>query len=67
MQQRVPLPQRTAGFFKEVRAEMKKVIWLGWRQTAVFTGVVLLSVLVVGVTIWIADVAFGELITYLTK
>ena len=35
-------------FFRDIWAELKKVTWPTWRQTAYLTGVVILTCLVVG-------------------
>lgn len=50
---------RVAAYFREVRAELKKVIWPTRRETAVFTVVVLVAVLLVALLIWVMDLVFG--------
>lgn len=42
-------------FFKGSYAEFKKVHWPNRKQLYVYTGVVLMSVLIVSVLIWIVD------------
>ena len=42
-------------FFKGSLAEFKKVHWPNRKQLYVYTGVVLMSVLMVSVVIWIVD------------
>jgi preprotein translocase subunit SecE len=56
---------RMMKYFREVRAEMKKVTWPTWSQVRNNTLVVILSIIVVGVVIWTLDVIFGEALNYL--
>jgi len=56
------LLKRTWRFLREVRAELRKVIWPDRRQTVVFTAVVLVSVAAVAVLIWIVDTAFSQVL-----
>ena len=42
-------------WFREMRSELKKVIWPGAKETRNNTVTVLLSSLIVGVCIWIFD------------
>jgi preprotein translocase subunit SecE len=42
-------------FFKGSLAEFKKVHWPNRKQLYVYTGVVLMSVLIVSIMIWIVD------------
>lgn len=46
---------RIARFFREVRAELRKVIWPNRQQTILYTGVVLGSVVFVAAIIFIID------------
>ncbi len=50
-----------AKLFREVRAELKKVIWPNRTQLINNTATVLIFCLIVGAIIWIADFGFGEL------
>lgn len=50
-------------FFKDIRTELKKVIWPTKQQLTNNTVTVLLTCLVVGAIIWIAD----EALSYLVK
>jgi preprotein translocase subunit SecE len=47
-------------FFREVRAELKKVSWPNRKELASYTGVVFVSVIIVAVMIWLIDTAFTE-------
>ncbi|MBQ6907871.1 MAG: preprotein translocase subunit SecE, partial [Clostridia bacterium] len=49
---------RIAKFFREIKAELKKVVWPTWSQVRNNTGVVIVSILVVGVCIWLLDALF---------
>ena len=51
---------RISKWFREMRSELKKVVWPSKKQVLQNTLVVLLCVLVVGVFIWIFD-AVGNL------
>ena len=42
-------------WFREMRSELKKVVWPDGKTTAKNTGTVLLCSLIVGVAIWIFD------------
>lgn len=54
-------------FFKEIRNELKKVIWLNRQQLTNNTVTVLLSSLIVGVIIWAADAVLTEAVLLLIK
>ena len=47
--------KRVAKWFKEMKSELKKVQWPGWKQVAKNTGIVIACVIVVGIFIWIFD------------
>ncbi|MGI6777959.1 MAG: preprotein translocase subunit SecE [Acetivibrionales bacterium] len=49
-------------FFKEIRTELKKVVWLSWKQLKNNTITVLLACLLVGAVIWIADLLLSQLV-----
>jgi preprotein translocase subunit SecE len=52
---------RAGKFLREVRAELRKVIWPTRRETMVFTAVVVVSVAIVAAVIWVFDsiLSFG--------
>ncbi len=51
--------KRIGGFFKEVKVEtFKRIIWPTPKQTLKNTIVVFVTVLVVGVFVWVLDFAF---------
>ena len=49
---------RVKKFFKELRSEVKKIVWPSRSQVTNNTGVVIAVVLLVGVMIWILDFLF---------
>ena len=53
--------KRIGGFFKEVKVEtFKRIIWPTPKQTLKNTIVVFVTVMVVGVFVWVLDFAFVE-------
>ena len=57
--------KRISKWFREMRAELKKVVWPTKKQVLQNTVVVLISVLVIGVFIWIFDYIAGSAIDVL--
>jgi len=55
--------QRLVRFAKEVRSELKKVIWPSRNQVINNTIIVLLTCLAIGAIIWILDFLLGQLYT----
>ncbi len=51
-----------AKFFKEVKVELKKVIWPSRNQLINNTITVLLTCLIIGGIIWIADFALAKIV-----
>ncbi|MBE3591271.1 MAG: preprotein translocase subunit SecE [Firmicutes bacterium] len=58
---------RAAKFFREVLAEMRKIVWPTRRETAIYTGVVIGTVALVAVSIWIFDSILGYLLGLLIQ
>ena len=54
-------------YFREVKAELKKVIWPSRKQIVNNTGVVILSIIIVGAVIWVLDLVFGWGVNLLIK
>jgi preprotein translocase subunit SecE len=54
-------------FFKDVKSELKKVIWPNRQQLTNNTITVLLACLVVGIIIWIADFGLLKLASIVFK
>lgn len=47
-----------ARYFREVKSEMKKVVWPSRKQVVNNTLVVIAAVLVIGIIIWVLDAVF---------
>lgn len=47
--------QRVAKWFRELKSELKKIVWPGKKTVVKNTGVVLMVILVVGAAVWIID------------
>ena len=58
---------RICRYFRELRNELKKVVWSTPKQVLKNTLIVLISVLVVGVFIWVFDFVFRYGIDALIK
>jgi preprotein translocase subunit SecE len=54
-------------FLKEVKSEIKKVIWPTRKQVINNTIVVIISIFVVGIVIWVLDIGFGGLVNFLIR
>ncbi len=61
------LLQRILKFLHDVRIELKKVHWPTKREFVVFTGIVLVVVLVVGVFFWGLDTVFLAVLQLIIK
>lgn len=48
-------------YFKSVYGELKKVHWPTRREVLIYTGVVLVSVVIIGIIIWIFDSLLSRL------
>jgi len=62
-QKKVKLHQRVFRFVREVRMELKKVIWPTKAQLVNNTLIVFAACLIIGGIIWIADAGLGLLYT----
>mgnify|MGYP004714936493 CR=1 FL=1 len=47
--------KRVARFFRELKAELKKVAWPSKADTMKKTGIVIVCVIIVGIIVWIFD------------
>ena len=54
--------QRIARWFREMKSELKKVVWPTGKQTVNNTLIVIACVIVVGIFIWLFDAVAGGLI-----
>ena len=60
-EQKVKFTQRVGKFFKELRMEIKKVIWPTRKQLINNTLVVFLACFFIGVVVWVADGILGSI------
>ena len=42
-------------FLRDVRAEMKKVVWPGWEEVRTLTAVVVVTMVGIGIILWGTD------------
>ena len=59
--------QRVARWFREMKSELKKVVWPTPKQTVNNTLTVIACVIVVGIFIWVFDALAGEIIRALLR
>jgi len=52
------LAERTSQFAREVRAEVRKVVWPDWQRTSLLTVSVLGIIVIVGIVVFAADTIF---------
>ena len=58
---------KTQQYFRSVWTEVKKVHWPTRQETTVYTGVVFLTVIIVGLIIWVFDSILSFLLNLLLK
>jgi len=54
------LPARIWRYLRDARTELRKVVWPDRRQTIVYTGVVIVSVVAVALVLWVVDAILSE-------
>ncbi|HHY35471.1 MAG TPA: preprotein translocase subunit SecE [Firmicutes bacterium] len=54
-------------FLGDTRTELKKVIWPSWRNTWVLAGVVVVSIVAVGVVLWGTDALLTLVLQFVMK
>jgi len=59
--------KRVAKYFYDVRLELKKVHWPTRRETTIFTGIVLVTVMVIGFLFWGLDNLFLSLLQLIIR
>lgn len=59
--------ERTRRFFREVRSEMRKVMFPGRRELGLYTVVVVGSVLFVSALIWVIDSLLSQMLGLVIK
>jgi preprotein translocase subunit SecE len=58
----VALAQRTAGYVRDVRAEVRKVTWPSWNDLRRTTVVVVIFVIIIGIIIGFMDLVSSKLL-----
>ena len=53
---------KIAKYFREVKSEMKKVVWPSWSQTVRNTMIVIAVIIMVGIFLAIVDAVFGGVV-----
>lgn len=61
------IASRTAKYFKDLRSEIKKIVWPGKKQVINNTIVVIVMVLIAAVVLWGLDSLLGLLVQLLLK
>ena len=59
--------ERTKRYFRNMVQEMKKVVWPGKRDLAVYTAVVIGASLVLAAVIWMLDLGIGAIMGLIIK
>jgi len=58
--EKIALPQQVTRFFKEVRAELKKVTWTGRKEVMSGTIAVLVLSGIISVFLWVIDLGLSQ-------
>ncbi|MBO4413396.1 MAG: preprotein translocase subunit SecE [Clostridia bacterium] len=61
------LGAKISKFFKDLKSELKKIVWFGKEQTAKSTGLVLIALVICSAVISLLDLGFSSLIMWLGK
>jgi preprotein translocase subunit SecE len=61
----VKKPNKVLSFFREVKAEIKKIVWPTPDKLAKDTGIVIAFVAVIGFVMWILGVAIQWLLSFI--
>ena len=59
--------ERVKKFFKDTKAELKKVTWPTKDQLIHNTGVIIVFIIIVTAILSVLDIAFGQLFSWLSK
>ena len=54
-------------FFHDIRIELKKVNWPSKRELTVFTGIVIVVILVIGAFFWVLDTGFTAVLKLIIR
>lgn len=61
------LGDKIAKFFKDYKSELKKIVWMPWKDLLKATGIVLVVLLVAALLIGLLDYGFSSLVSLLSK
>ena len=64
---KVSIFKRIAQFFRELKAEMKKIVWFGRKQTINSTILVIVSIVVSSLVISMLDYGFSNALMFLGR
>lgn len=59
MSKKVGFFARISKFFREIKVELKKVVWPSWSQIRNNTSIVIVCIILIGIGIWVLDAVFG--------
>lgn len=54
-------------FLADTRTELKKVVWPSWKNTWILAGVVVVSIIAVGVVLWGTDALLTLVLQFVMK
>lgn len=63
----VKMARAIAGYFRELKSELKKVSWPSWKQVRKNTGVVIITMVVVAAVVALLDFAFQYIFSLILK
>lgn len=65
--QEKPVSVRMGKFFREARAELRKVTWPNRKELVTYTIVVIVTTAIVGIFLGVVDLIFSQLIGFLGR
>jgi preprotein translocase subunit SecE len=60
--EKIALPQQVTRFFKEIRAELKKVTWTGRKEVMSGTIAVLVLCGIISLFLWVIDFGLSQMV-----
>ncbi len=67
MAEQIKKESKVKKFFKDYKSEFKKIVWPDKKDTLKQSGVVVVSIIVVGVAVVLLDTGFSELLQWLGR
>jgi preprotein translocase subunit SecE len=61
------IARKIGQFLRDTRTELKRVVWPSWRNTWVLAGVVVVSIVAVGVVLWGTDAVLTVILRFVIK